>query len=132
MPLSSSQTIGLAVVLVLVSWAVHALFISPRFASLNLLPGPPPVGVFGGHMAQVMLPHLAERTHEKWVKDYGMNLRFHGLGAVKCIYNLGSVLDVMNLQFDSRLFTVDPVVVTYILNHPDTFVSNVWSLYKLY
>ncbi|KAI9066011.1 cytochrome-450 hydroxylase [Trametes sanguinea] len=91
------------------SYLFYLLIIWPRRNPLNRLPGPPVRTFFGNHLGAVLDPARSPRVHEKFVKDYGRNVRIRGL-----------------FPWEERLFTLDPVSLAHILKH-STIYEKPWQ-----
>ncbi|KAL5523770.1 hypothetical protein ACEPAG_7943 [Sanghuangporus baumii] len=93
--------------LLVVAWLVYTLFIQPLFSPLRNLPGPDArkgiIGL-GGHLNLVLNASLSKITHEDFVAAYGRNVRIKGLG-----------------NFEDRLLSTDPAVLSYVLNHSNEY-----------
>ncbi|KAH9891880.1 cytochrome-450 hydroxylase [Cubamyces lactineus] len=98
-----------AVVAAACSYLFYLLVIWPRRNPLSRLPGPPVRNFFGNHLAAVLDPSRSPRVHEKFVKDYGRNVRIRGL-----------------FPWEERLFTLDPVTLSHILKH-STIYEKPWQ-----
>ncbi|KAJ8487232.1 hypothetical protein ONZ51_g4301 [Trametes cubensis] len=103
------STLLAAVVAATCSYLFYLLVIWPRRNPLSRLPGPPVRNFFGNHLAAVLDPSRSPRVHEKFVKDYGRNVRIRGL-----------------FPWEERLFTLDPISLSHILKH-STIYEKPWQ-----
>ncbi|KAI8996509.1 cytochrome-450 hydroxylase [Trametes punicea] len=87
----------------------YLLFVWPRRNPLSRLPGPPVRRFLGNHLGAVLDPSRSPRVHEKFVKDYGRNVRIRG-----------------PFPWEERLFTLDPVSLAHILKH-STIYEKPWQ-----
>ncbi|KZT55977.1 cytochrome P450 [Calocera cornea HHB12733] len=94
-----------SIVVLIFLWIAVQYLTVKEVVSLNELPGPPggwysPVG----HLPQLLDPDVSPKTHEAWTAQYGPTFQTFGFG-----------------PFDRRLFSLDPSVIKYVLDHPEKF-----------
>ncbi|KAI0629792.1 cytochrome-450 hydroxylase [Trametes polyzona] len=91
------------------TYLFYLIVLWPRRNPLSRLPGPPTRTWFGNHLGAVLDPSRSPRVHEKFVQDYGRNVKIRGL-----------------FPWEERLFTLDPVSLTHILKH-STIYEKPWQ-----
>ncbi|KAI0642921.1 cytochrome-450 hydroxylase [Trametes meyenii] len=91
------------------SYLFYLIVLWPQRNPLRRLPGPPIRAWFGNHLGAVLDPSRSPRVHEKFVKDYGRNVRIRGI-----------------FPWEERLITLDPVSLTHILKH-STIYEKPWQ-----
>jgi hypothetical protein len=127
-------------VLLCLAWATWFCIIAPARSPLRILPGPPVKGFFGTHMGPILeyvqcyylgevlvltrvrSPARSPKTHEIIIRDYGRAVRIRGLGPVRLTssrYPRRPRLFV--LQWDERLFTLDPAALAHIMKRSDIY-----------
>ncbi|KAL1937797.1 hypothetical protein VTO73DRAFT_12816 [Trametes versicolor] len=91
------------------AYLFYLIVLWPRWNPLCRLPGPPTRSFFGNHLAAVLDPSRSPRVHEKFVKEYGRNVRIRGL-----------------FPWEERLITLDPITLTHVLKH-STIYEKPWQ-----
>ncbi|KAI0354829.1 cytochrome-450 hydroxylase [Trametes cingulata] len=98
-----------AAITALCLYLFYLIVLWPRHNPLCRLPGPPTRSLFGNHLGAVLDPSRSPRVHEKFITDYGRNVRIRGL-----------------FPWEERLFTLDPVSLAHILKH-STIYEKPWQ-----
>ncbi|ETW80421.1 cytochrome P450 monooxygenase 43 [Heterobasidion irregulare TC 32-1] len=80
---------------------------------LHELDGPPLTRILGGHMSLVLDPGRSPLAHERFVKEYGRNVRIQGIH-----------------PWDVRLLPMDPVSVAHVLKN-STVYEKPWQSRRL-
>ncbi|KAH7108160.1 cytochrome-450 hydroxylase [Auriculariales sp. MPI-PUGE-AT-0066] len=87
------------------AYAAYLLFVLPLTSPLRLLPGPRFKGLFShDHMKWLLHGERSASIGEQLIAAHGRNFRIQGLG-----------------PWDDRLFTLDPVAVSHIMNRPQDY-----------
>lgn len=73
-------------------------------------------------LTTLLSPRKSPHAHVRFVSDYGRNVYIRGLLPVSIVATLlnDSVVQQM-LQWDQRLFTLDPVTMSHVLQHTTTY-----------
>ncbi|KAA1472890.1 cytochrome P450 [Dentipellis sp. KUC8613] len=94
-----SWTTGLlSLAIPVLAYVVYQAYVVIARPTLNELDGPPVTRLFGGHMSMVLDPGRSPIVHEKFVQQYGRNVRIRGI-----------------TPWDERLLPMDPVSVSHIM-----------------
>ncbi|TFY74251.1 hypothetical protein EWM64_g9761 [Hericium alpestre] len=100
----------LAVAFAYLAYQVYVVFARK---TLNELDGPPVTNILGGHMPLVLDPRNSPSAHERFVKQYGRNVRIRGV-----------------TPWDERLLPMDPVTLSHVLKH-STIYEKPWQSRRL-
>ncbi|KAI0062940.1 cytochrome P450 [Artomyces pyxidatus] len=106
-----SYPASFALATILFTYVVYRFVAKPD--PLLVLPSPPDARLFGGHVPDVVDPSLSFRMQDKWVKQYGRNIRIQGIH-----------------PWEYRLLPLDPVSLAHILRNY-TIYEKPWQSRRL-